>query len=154
MQMKKDSLYDVIRSNNDFTEASVIVFAFGDDGSYSRSAEGHWLIFAVDLMKKTVYCYCSVNRHPGANQLPELIKTVFIAPLLSFLKEKPGKLTSSQAVGKVTLDKECTEQAQAFKLCNVMLPNVPVEDYSCGFWAAEIMLQLCLDKVSMADGST
>ena len=26
MQMKKDSLYDVIRSNNDFAEASVIVF--------------------------------------------------------------------------------------------------------------------------------
>ena len=50
--MKKDSLYDVIRSNNDFAEASVIVFAFGDDGSYSRSAEGHWLIFAVDLMKR------------------------------------------------------------------------------------------------------
>ena len=152
MQMKKDSLYDVIRSNNDFTEASVIVFAFGDDGSYSRSAEGHWLVFAVDLMKKTVYCYCSVNRHPGANQLLELIKTVFIAPLLSFLKEKPGKLTSSQAVGKVTLDKECSEQAQAFTLCNVMLPTVPVEDYSCGFWAAEIMLQLCLDKVSLVDG--
>jgi hypothetical protein len=71
--MKKDSLYDVIRSN------------------------------------KMVYCYCSVNRHPGASQLLELIKTVFIAPLLSFLKEKPGKLTGSQAVGKVTLNKECSE---------------------------------------------
>ena len=33
-----------------------------------------------------------------------------------------------------------------------MLPTVPVEDYSCGFWAAEIMLQLCLDKVSLVDG--
>ena len=33
-----------------------------------------------------------------------------------------------------------------------MLPTVTVEDYSCGFWAAEIMLQLCLDKVSLADG--
>jgi len=30
---EKDSLYDVIRSNNDFAEAFVIVFAFGDDGS-------------------------------------------------------------------------------------------------------------------------
>ena len=109
MQMKKDSLYDVIRSNNDFTEASVIVFAFDDDRSYSRSAEGRWLIFAADLVKKTVYCYCLVNRHPGANQVLELIKTVFIAPLLSLLKEKPGKLTSSQAVGKVSLDKECAE---------------------------------------------
>ena len=68
------------------------------------------------------------------------------------MKEKPGKLTSSQAVGKVTLDKECSEQAHAFTLCNVMLPTVPVEDYSCGFWAAEIMLQLCLDKVSLVDG--
>jgi poly-beta-hydroxyalkanoate depolymerase len=33
-----------------------------------------------------------------------------------------------------------------------MLPTVPVEDYSCGFWAAEIMLQLCFDKVSLANG--
>ena len=118
--MNKNSHYDVIRSNNDFTEASVIVFAFGDDGSYSRSAEGHWLIFAVELVKKTVYCYCPVNRHPEANQLLELIKTVFIAPLLSFLKEKPGKLTSSQAVGKFTPDKECAERSQAFNLCNIM----------------------------------
>jgi len=77
---------------------------------------------------------------------------VFTAPLLSFLKEKPGKLTSSQAVGKVTLDRECTGRAQAFNLCNDMLPPVTVEGYSCGFWVAEIMLQLCLDKVSLVDG--
>ena len=76
---------------------------------------------------------------------------MFTASLLSFLEEKPGKLTSFQAVGKVTLDKECTERAQAFNLCNFMLPTVPVEDYSCGFWVAEIMLQLCLNKVSLVD---
>ena len=33
-----------------------------------------------------------------------------------------------------------------------MLATVPGEDYSCGFWAAEIMLQLCLDKVSLVGG--
>ena len=66
VQMNKGSLYDVIRSNNDFRNASVIVFAFGDDGEYCRSLEGHWLIFAVDLVKKVVYCYCSVNKHPGS----------------------------------------------------------------------------------------
>ena len=52
VKMKKDSLYDVICSNNGFTEALVIVFAFGDDGSHSRSAVGHRLIFAVELVKK------------------------------------------------------------------------------------------------------
>ena len=46
----KESLYNVIRSSNDFTKAPVIVFAFGDDGEYCQSWEGHWLIFAVDLV--------------------------------------------------------------------------------------------------------
>ena len=32
------------------------------------------------------------------------------------------------------------------------MPTVPVEDYTCGFWAVEIMLQLCLDKVPLVDG--
>ena len=32
-----------------------------------------------------------------------------------------------------------------------MMPAVPVENYTCGLWAAELMLQLCLDKVSLAD---
>lgn len=116
------------------------------------SREGHWLIFAVDFMTKLVYCYCSVNKHPGSQKLCELIKTVFIAPHLSFMKEKPGQLSNSEVFGKVTIDKECLEQAQAFKLCNVMMPTVPEEDYACGFWAVEIMLQLCLDKVSLVDG--
>jgi len=107
--MNKGSLYDVIRSSGDFINASVVVFAFGDDGEYCRSLEGHWLIFAVDFVNKMVYCYCSVNKHPGSQELCELIKTVFIAPHLSFLKEKPGKLSSSEAVGKVTIDKECSE---------------------------------------------
>ena len=142
VKMDKSSLYDVIRSDKDFSNASVIVFAFGDDGEYCRSAEGHWLIFAVDLVDKMVYCYCSVNKHPGSEELFELIKNVFIAPHLSLLKEKPGLANSSQAAAgrKVTLDKGCSEQAQAFKLCNVMIPTVPAEDYACGFWAAEIML--------------
>ena len=152
VQMTKGSLYDVIRSNNDFSNASVIVFAFGDDGDYCMSWEGHWLIFAVDLVNNMIYCYCSVNRHPGSQELCELIKTVFIAPHLSFMKEIPGKVSSSKTFGKVTLNKECIEQAQAFRRCNVMLPTVPVEDYACGFWAAEIMLQLCMDKVSLVDG--
>ncbi len=26
------------------------------------------------------------------------------------------------------------------------------ENYTCGFWAAEIMLQICLDKVPLAGG--
>ena len=36
---EKYSLYDVICPNNDFTDASVVIFAFSDDGSYSRSTE-------------------------------------------------------------------------------------------------------------------
>ena len=39
--MNKGSLYDVIRSENDFINAPVLVFAFGDDGEYRRSWEGH-----------------------------------------------------------------------------------------------------------------
>ena len=92
--MDKSSLCDVIRFDKDFSNASLIVFAFGDDGEYCRSVEGHWLIFAVDLMEKMVYCYCSVNKHPGSEELFELIKNVFIAPHLSFLKEKAGPLSS------------------------------------------------------------
>ena len=82
----------MIRSNNDFTDASVLVFAFGIDGSHIRSAEGHWLIFGVELLKKIVYCYCSINRLPEADQLLELIKTVFIAPLLFVLERKTRKV--------------------------------------------------------------
>ena len=33
-----------------------------------------------------------------------------------------------------------------------MMPAVPFEDYTCGFWAVDIMLQLCLNKVPLVDG--
>ena len=133
--MKKDSIYDVIRSSNDFAEAFVIVFAFGDDGSYSRSAEGHWLIFAVDLVKKTVYCYCSSNRHPWSGPAP-LIDQDRVYSTSSFVLERKTRKVDQLLCSRESrsLDKECTEGAQSFNLCNVMLPTVPVEDYSYGFW--------------------
>lgn len=76
-------------------------------GSYNKNLEGHWLIFGVELVNKTVYCYCSVNRHPDPRELCDLSETVFIASLLSFLKEKPGQPICFWAVGKFTLNKEC-----------------------------------------------
>jgi hypothetical protein len=32
------------------------------------------------------------------------------------------------------------------------MPTVQNDDYSCGFWAVEILLQIVLDKVSLKDG--
>jgi len=32
------------------------------------------------------------------------------------------------------------------------MPTVQNDDYSCGFWAVEILLQIVLDGVSLKDG--
>ena len=32
------------------------------------------------------------------------------------------------------------------------MPTVQNDDYSCGFWAVEILLQIVIDKVSLKDG--
>ena len=50
------------------------------------------------------------------------------------------------------MDNACIERARDFRLKAVKMPTVQDDEYSCGFWALEILLQIVLDKVSLNEG--
>lgn len=62
--MSKRDLYSLIRCHHDFSQAQVIVFAFGED-KIANGSDGHWLLFAIDFSCDKVFAYDSVNRHLG-----------------------------------------------------------------------------------------
>ena len=64
--MSKSDLYSVIRRHHNFSQAQVIVFAFGED-KIANGSNGHWLLFAIDFSCDKVFAYDSVNRYLGVD---------------------------------------------------------------------------------------
>lgn len=98
-----------------------------------------------------IFSYCPNNRQLGADLISGMLKTVFIAPHLSYKLENPNSITQPES-GKVAINLACDARAAAFGYRSVMLPHKSADDYSCGFWAVEIILQLVLGRVSRVDG--
>jgi len=57
----KSDLYDTIRKHHQFFGTEVVVFMYGEDDHPLVGANGHWLVFAVDFSRDTVFVYDSKN---------------------------------------------------------------------------------------------
>jgi hypothetical protein len=65
--MSKADLYDLIRKHHQFFGTKVMVFMYGEDDHPLVGANGHWLVFAVDFTRDTVFVYDSTNQLNGVS---------------------------------------------------------------------------------------
>lgn len=112
---------------------------------------GHWLVFALDFSCDTIYAYDPTNEFKGADQIADDIRMCFISPHLVYLKERPGPISNVER-GKVPDRRDETFRADAFKLVCVRMPKGRQNDaFSCGFWAAKMILGLAVEHCAPKD---
>jgi len=80
----RSPLRDAVRSDNDFINALVIVFEFGNDGVYYINVKGCCTYFQLILLKIIWHC-CSVNNNLSMRKLHDLVEIVLIVHHLSLL---------------------------------------------------------------------
>ena len=149
--MSKRDLYSVIRCHHNFSHAQVIVFAFGED-KIANGSDGHWLLFGIDFSCDKIFAYDPFNRHLGVATAFEQVKLSFIAPHLCYLRQHTGPLDGPER-GQANEAEEIIFRARAFELVTINTPTKQKDNYSCGFWAAKMMIQIVMEKRPLADVS-
>lgn len=141
--MTKSDLFDVIRRYYEFSAAKLLLIPYL--WKENRQHDGHWLLFIVDLSCDTVFVFDSTNKFKGAESVLNEIRTCFIAPHLSYLREYDGPLDKPHK-GKVKDDMSLAARAEEFKAVFLMTATRQTDNFSCGFRVAHAILRIILER--------
>jgi ABC-type iron transport system FetAB ATPase subunit len=141
--MTKSDLFDAIRRHYEFSAAQLLLIPYLL--KENKRDDGHWLLFIVDLSCDTVFVFDSTNKFKGAESVLNEIRTSFIAPHLSYLREYDGPLDKPQK-GKVKENMGLAIRAEEFKSFFLTTETRQTDNFSCGFRVAHAILRIILER--------
>ena len=113
------------------------------------------------MKEDCVYCFCSYNAFKGAQTAFEKLLRCFIEPYLSYKKEYDGPIDvkgngtlDNKFRGEIKTNVDMEARVSKFRLVTVHLPETQQDEYSCGFWAVRILLDIAVQRIHPAQIKT